>query len=167
VDWVGRVGWFVEEVAMDVEQVELRPARLVGVHEVVPMERLTDFFDRAFGEAAAGVAALGTPPAGPAVALYRGDVTDEADITAGFFVPLTAPAAGDGLADVRLPEGGAVVTVHVGPYDALEQTYAALERWIAEHEVVARDVMWEEYLDGPDTEPDPSRWRTRVVMPVR
>lgn len=152
---------------MDVEQVELGPARLVGVHEVVPMTRLTDFFDRAFGAAAAGVAALGTPPAGPAVALYRGDVTDAADITAGFLVPLEGPAAGEGMADVRLPEGSAVVTVHVGPYDALERTYAALQEWMSERQMVARDVMWEEYLDGPDTEPDPARWRTRVVMPLR
>lgn len=151
---------------MDVERVELGPARLVGVHEVVPMERLTEFFDRAFGAAAGGVAALGVPPAGPAVAVYRGEVTDEVDLTAGFFVPLDAPAAGEGMADVRLPEGPAVVTVHVGPYDTLEQTYAALGEWMTAEGLTARDVMWEEYLDGPDTEPEPARWRTRVVTPV-
>ncbi|WP_225753907.1 GyrI-like domain-containing protein [Actinotalea sp. Marseille-Q4924] len=152
---------------MDVETVDLAPGRLVGVHEVVAVPDLTDFFGRAFGTAAAAVAAVGAPPSGPAVALYRGDVTDRVDVTAGFPVPLDAPAPGDGLADVRLPEGPAVVTVHVGPYDTLRDTYARLEQWMSGRGLVARDVMWEEYLDGPDAEPDPARWRTRVVMPVR
>ncbi|EYR63713.1 AraC family transcriptional regulator [Actinotalea ferrariae CF5-4] len=151
---------------MDVERVELGPARLVGVQETVPMDHLTEFFDRAFGAAAGGLAAQGAPPTGPAVALYRGDVTEVVDLTAGFVVPLDAPAPGDGLVDVRLPEGAAVVTVHVGPYDTLEQTYAELGRWMAERGLAARDVMWEEYLDGPAGEPDPARWRTRVVTPI-
>lgn len=32
--------------------------------------------------------------------------------------------------------------------------------------VTPATVMWEEYLTGPDTDPDPSTWRTRIVYPI-
>lgn len=153
---------------MDVERVELAPARLIGVHEVVATAELTEFFGRAFHAAAAGMARHGLDPGGPAVALYAGPVTDEVDVTAGFLAPDPGRHYGHdgGLTEVLLPEGPAVVTVHTGPYDALATTYGELERWMGEQGLTPRDVMWEEYLDGPDSEPDPSRWRTRIVYPV-
>jgi AraC family transcriptional regulator len=153
---------------MDVERVELAPARLIGVHEVVAMGELSEFFGRAFHAAASGMARHGLEPGGPAVALYAGAVTDEVDVTAGFLAPDPQRHYGHdgGLTEVALPEGPAVVTVHVGPYDALAATYRELEQWMDAHGLVPRDVMWEEYLDGPDTEPDPARWRTRIVYPV-
>ncbi|MBC7291395.1 MAG: GyrI-like domain-containing protein [Actinotalea sp.] len=153
---------------MDVERVDLGPALLIGLHEVVPMPRLTEFFSRAFPAAAAGTARLGLEVGGPAVALYAGPVDEHVDVTAGFLAPdpRWQGAPDDGLTATRLPEGRAVVTTHVGPYDTMEATYGELSRWLSDAGLRPRDVMWEEYLDGPDTEPDPSRWRTRIVQPV-
>lgn len=153
---------------MDVERVELAPGRLIGVHEVVAMAELTEFFGRAFQAAATGMARHGVTPSGPAVALYTGAVTEKVDVTAGFLAPDPERHYGHdgGLVEVHLPEGPAVVTMHTGPYDAMAGTYAELEQWMRAHGVTPRDVMWEEYLDGPDSEPDPARWRTRIVFPV-
>lgn len=151
---------------MDVERVELGPGRMVGVHEVVAVDALTDFFGRAFTAAAAEMGRLGVRPEGAAMAFYTGDVTATVDVVAGFPVTGT-PAPHAPVVLVDLPSGPAVVTVHTGTYDAMHETYDALMRWVREQGLTPGERMWEEYLVGPDTEPtDPSRWRTRIVLPV-
>lgn len=55
---------------------------------------------------------------------------------------------------------------HVGPYDTLAETYAALMGWIGEQGRTVAGPMWEVYWTDPGTEPDPARWRTEVIIPV-
>ena len=67
---------------------------------------------------------------GPPFGWYHGVPTDVVDVSAGF------PVAGD----VHTPEGDvvieerpggrAVVAVHVGPYDTIEDTYAVVMSWM-------------------------------------
>lgn len=150
---------------MKIERVEREPQPIVGVRQRVPMSDLSEFFGRAFAAAAAELARQGSHPAGPPVALYSGAVTDTVDVIAGYPVsePVT-PAAG--LVAATLPGGPIVETIHTGSYDALGATYGELSTWFAEHGVTPADQMWEEYLVGPDSEADPSRWQTRIVFPV-
>jgi effector-binding domain-containing protein len=150
---------------MTVQRAEREPQTVVGLREVVPMSGLTGYFGRAFGAAAAELARLGEVPAGPPVALYRGPVTDSVDVTAGFPVrqPVVPAAA---LVVATLPGGSTVEALHVGPYDSLPTTYSEVTGWIADHGLSAGEEMWEEYLVGPDSEADPSRWQTRIVFPV-
>lgn len=150
---------------MRIEREERDPQPIIGLHEVVPMNDLTDFFSRAFEAAAAELARQGAAPAGPPIALYRGPVTESVDVVAGFPVgrPLTPSS---GLVSETLPSGAIVETIHTGSYDALAETYAKLSGWFASNGLTPSDEMWEEYLVGPESEPDPSRWQTRIVFPV-
>ena len=50
--------------------------------------------------------------------------------------PLATPAAGAGdIESITLPGGPAAFAVHMGPYDTLQNTYAAIERWMEEQGV--------------------------------
>ena len=107
----------------------------------------------------------GVVPAGPPFAYYPSEPSDVVDVEAG----VTIAGELEDTADVvssHLPCGRAVVAVHVGPYEALERTYRSLLAEIERAGLVRRLGMWEEYLTDPDSEPDPARWRTRVVMPI-
>jgi len=151
---------------MTIERSTRDPQPMAGVREVIPMTSFTEFFGRAFEAAAAALGQQGVAPAGPPVAFYRGPVTTTVDVTAGF--PVRQPVTpGDGLVPATLPGGPTVETVHTGPYDTLATTYTEVNDWIAEHGLTPEGEMWEEYLVGPDAEPDPSRWQTRIVFPVR
>ncbi len=150
---------------MNVERVELAPRWIVGVRQLVAVAELRSVFAPAFAAAAAGLAAHGLAPAGPPMAVYREATADKVDVTVGFPVPHTVPASGDLVCD-PLPTGPAVVTVHSGPYERLEATYGQLTGWTVGAGLVAAPVMWEEYLTGPGNEPDPARWRTRIVFPL-
>ena len=81
--------------------------------------------------------------------------------------PLAAPAPGAGeIEAITLPGGPAAVAVHMGPYDKLQETYVAMERWMQEHGVRAAGAPWESYITDPADHPDPANWRTDVFWPI-
>lgn len=147
------------------EVVDLEPQEAVAVRGEVAMADLTGFFAQAFGQAAAAAASAGAEIIGPPFGLYPEVPTDTVVVEAGFPVsaPVEPPAPAHRLV---LPGGRAVQAVHVGPYDTLEQTHAALESWMADHDLVGATQMWECYLSDPEAEPDPATWQTLVVRPL-
>jgi effector-binding domain-containing protein len=151
---------------MKIKRVERAPQPIVGLREVVPMGDLSEFFGRAFAAAAAELARQGVEPAGPPVALYRGPFAETVDVVAGFPVKQAMTPA-PGLVAASLPGGQIVATIHTGPYDALSMTYSQLSGWFAERGLTPAETVWEEYVVGPDVEPDPARWQTRILFPVR
>jgi AraC family transcriptional regulator len=81
--------------------------------------------------------------------------------------PLAAAAAGVGeIEAITLPGGPAAVAVHMGPYDKLQETYAAMERWMQQQGVKPGDAPWETYITDPAEHPDPANWRTDVYWPI-
>ena len=81
----------------------------------------------AYAAVASRLASEGAGPAGPPFARYRVLGGGRFDVEAGF--PALKPIAPEG--DVKastLPAGPVAHTVHVGPYDAMEPAYDALER---------------------------------------
>ena len=79
---------------------------------------------------------------------------------------MTVPIAATGeVQPSALPGGPAIVTWHIGPYDALGGAYAALDAWVEAHGVTADGPAWEIYPSEPVG--DPATWRTQVVQPYR
>jgi effector-binding domain-containing protein len=66
----------------------------------------------------------------------------------------------------ELPGGRVVVATHVGPFEAMEKTYAELIAWSQAEGLTLAEGMWESYLSDPSAEPDPSTWRTLIVWPL-
>lgn len=81
--------------------------------------------------------------------------------------PLATPAAGQGeIEAATLPAGPLAMAVHGGLYDALPDTYAALERWIESNGLRAGEAPWESYITSPAEHTDPADWRTEVYWPL-
>lgn len=76
----------------------------------------------------------------------------------------------DGLGRIlrsSLPGGKVVTAIHIGPYEALAETYQAIGSWMNENGYRAGEDMWETYLTSPAEVPDKSRWMTQVFWPVK
>lgn len=147
------------------EIVDLEPQEAVAVWGEVALADLGGFFAQAFGQAAEAAVSAGAEITGPPFGLYPETPTDTVVVEAGFPVSVRVEPS-EPAHRLGLPGGRAVQVVHVGPYDALEQTYAALEAWMTEHDLVGATQMWECYLSDPEAEPDPATWRTLVVRPL-
>ena len=149
-----------------VERIDLSPEWMLGLPETVKMAEISGYMDRAFQIVAAELKEAGAAPTGPPRAVYRDVTAETADVTAGF--PVASPVSTVGETEVvALPAGEAIEATHEGPYDTLTQTYEQLMTYVAEQRLTPASVVWEEYLVGPDTEPDPQKWRTRIVFPLR
>ncbi|MFC8192601.1 GyrI-like domain-containing protein [Cellulomonas sp. NPDC057328] len=157
-------------------EVTLEPTFLVAAsRRTVARADLGAFLDLAHGEVRDAVEAAGARVVGPAIAWY-GHVPDAtADVAAAFPVaglplgPVT-PAGGEPVAPVEvvpLTGGRCLVTEHVGPHDGVGASWdRLLARWHADHGGVGRGDFWEVHRVGRTTEPDPARWRTRLVLPL-
>ena len=56
--------------------------------------------------------------------------------------------------------------MHIGPFEAMEKTYAALQAWMDDHQIQPAAGMWEVYMSDSQTEPDHSKWKTKIVWPI-
>jgi len=147
------------------EIIEVAPRHAAIVRGRLPVGELPAFFGVAFTSVMKVLAEQGMAPIGPPFGYYPCPPDDRVDVEAGFPTAEPVEPSGD-VVPLVLPHGRAVRTVHVGPYDTMHETYAALTAWMAEHGERPCDQMWETYLSDPTAEPDPSTWRTEIVWPL-
>lgn len=110
--------------------------------------------------------AAGDKASGQPLCRYSAWRESECDLEA--LCPIAEAIPGGG--EVRLSKlqgGPAAVAVHVGPYDRLHETHMAVHEWAAGEGYKMEDPCWEEYVTDPGDEPDPSKWVTRVIYPVK
>lgn len=82
-------------------------------------------------------------------------------------VPVTRPMPHLGRVESgRLPGGTVASVIHVGPYETIAATYGQAMQRIGELGHAPTGPMWEVYWSDPSAEPDPSTWRTEILIPV-
>jgi effector-binding domain-containing protein len=118
------------------------------------------------------LASIGVEPVGPPLVIYRViDMDGDLEIEVGWPVA-SEIEPGDRVGTGTLAAGRYVIGRHVGPFDGLENANAELQDW-AEGQGVEWamhgdhwDARYESYLSDPQTEPDPSAWRTDILYRV-
>jgi effector-binding domain-containing protein len=142
----------------------LEPTVVAVLREVVPMNAMPPFFDRAYHQVMRVIQEQGGVVTGPPVGVYFGIPSDTVDVAAGFptAVPVTPT---DGVYAERLPSGRAAQVMHTGSYDSMEQTYRRLMAWVQQQGLALGPVMWETYLTEPNEE-DPSSMKTLITWPL-
>jgi hypothetical protein len=137
----------------------------VAVRDTVAMARIGEAMGPLFERLYGWLGAQGVSPVGAPWARYLMVGSDELELEIGAPVA-EAPAVGDGLIAGVLPACEVATTLHMGPYDRLPEAYAAVNAWLEAEGWQIAGAMWEIYENGPDSEPDPGRWRTTVVFPI-
>jgi effector-binding domain-containing protein len=132
--------------------------------EIAPAE-MPGFLSNAYRAVGEYLRQIHVSPSGPPFARFT-FLDDVVALEAGFPVPYEV--AGEGAVEPStLPDGPAAVTTHIGRYEDLAMAVDAVHRWLDEHGFVPAGPHWEVYFTDPNAEPDPSRWRTDVVVPYR
>ena len=135
---------------------------------VITIDGAADEMPAAIGsailEVEAAMSEAGVGLDGPAFTRYL-EMEPRIRAEVGFPVERPAPHVGR-VYPGRLPGGRVASVIHVGPFEGLEHTYAALERWLGELGLHASGPMWEVYWSDPEKEPDPATWRTEIVEPL-
>lgn len=124
--------------------------------EAVSLADLPGIFDAGYS----ALAAAG--PAGPGYALYSGPPTGWFDLEIGFPIavapsrsdsPAPPPAPLAGFTTGNFPSGPALAFSHLGPYDALGDSWGRLMQDFADRELGAPRLIAEVYITDPSVTP--------------
>lgn len=148
---------------VEIHQVHPREAAVVratvapdGLPGAIPAALID--VQRCAGESAVGLA-------GPPFVRYLEWGPERVVVDIGFPVVRPSPTIGD-VRPATLPGGTVASIVHVGPYEGIAATYGRLRDWLVATGHGELGPMWEVYWTDPASEPDPSTWRTEIVVPL-
>ena len=146
-----------------IERLEQQP--IVSIRGQPSLAEAPDFFDRSYSALFAYVAQQGGQLAGPALSCTHGKEADVIDVEVA--LPLREPIpASDKIIAGEVPDVEAAVTDHVGSYNTLGETYAALHAYVYEQGREPIGIGYEFYVDNPSEVPVDRR-RTRIALPLR
>jgi effector-binding domain-containing protein len=142
------------------------PAQLVAtLHIETPRSRMQQVMGPAIGEAMAAVKAQGIGPTGPWYAHHLKMTSETFDFD--ICVPVSAPVAAVGrVKPGRSPALKVVRTVYHGPYEGLGSAWHELGGWTEANGYKTAADLYECYVVGPESSPDPANWRTELSRPV-
>ena len=151
---------------------ELEAQPIVGIRTTTKMdETLSQLMGELFGEVMGYIGESGQAPAGMPLTIYHSmDETmqgsGEVDLECG--MPIASAMEGRGrVAAGELPACKAATATHMGPYDDLGKTWMALREWVDSQGLEPAGAAWEIYVTDPGAEPDQSKWRTDIFIPVK
>lgn len=153
------------EIAVEFRTVPPTPA--LSISAVVSLDALVSWWTAAFDELTGTLAANDLRPAGTSGALYAQEVFEQACGEVVVFVPVAeGVTAARRARPLTVPAAELAVTIHHGPHDDLDRSYAALGRYLAERELSIEVPVREYYLVGPRHTEDASQWQTEIAWPV-
>jgi uncharacterized protein YndB with AHSA1/START domain/effector-binding domain-containing protein len=139
--------------------------RTAVVHLTVPRAEIQQVMGPAITEVMQAIGAQGIAPAGPVFSYHSKMDPNIFDFEVG--VPVSAPVAATGRVKAsQLLAATVARTVYHGPYEGLGAAWATLMEWIAANGHRPAPDLWERYVTGPESSPDPGAWRTELNRPL-
>jgi effector-binding domain-containing protein len=153
-------------VMIDTPQITQTATQLAAIIRLtIPREEIRHVMGPGIGELMAAIAAQGIGPAGPVFSHHRRMDPDIFDFEIG--VPVTKPVTPVGrVKPSQLPGTRVARTVYHGAYEGLGAAWGEFCAWIAAHKHTPAPDLWECYVTGPESNPDPAHWRTELNQPL-
>jgi effector-binding domain-containing protein len=135
-----------------------------GIRDTVPMDTIQAFFAYGFSKIKDAVQKSGTVPGSRPVSLtFLWDETNKkADIAAALQIPETRKFDNN-LQVFKLAGGKALEIEYFGIYDSIGSAHLAMGDYMKEKKLQVIPPVIEQYITDPKTEPDTSKWLTKVI----
>lgn len=135
------------------------------IHLTIPRSEMRSEMGPAIAELMGAIKAQGVATAGPLFSHHFSMHPDTFDFEIG--VPVSAPVTPAGrVAPGSLPAARVARAVLIGDYGGLANGWSGLLDWVAAHRFKTAPDLWEVYLQGPESDPEPSSWRTELNKPL-
>jgi effector-binding domain-containing protein len=131
------------------------------IHVIVPRDEIQHVMGPGIEEVMATLAAQGLAPMGSWFTHHLRRPTDTFDFEIS--VPLASPVSAAGRVKPGVwPAMKVARTVYQGSYEGLGEAWGEFLDWIETNGHRTADDLWERYLVGPESTPDPAAWRTEL-----
>jgi effector-binding domain-containing protein len=135
------------------------------IHLTTPRTEIASAMDPAITELLTALASQGITPSGPMLSYHRRIEPENFDVEISF--PVGGPIAETGRVKAgQLPETTVARTVYHGAYEGLGNAWKEFDGWITASGHTRAGNLWERYVVGPESTPDPAEWRTELNCPL-
>ncbi|AXI03638.1 GyrI-like domain-containing protein [Aquirhabdus parva] len=135
------------------------------IHLTIPREDSITFMGPAIHEILDVLKEQGITPAGALFSHHLKMPTEIFDFEIG--IPVNTPiTAAKRVKPSTLPETRIASTTYHGGYEGLGDAWGEFKAWISTQELKEAPDLWESYVLGPETDPDPKTWRTVLNQPL-
>lgn len=135
------------------------------IHLTIPRDEIRNVMGPGIQELIDAVRAQGIGPAGPVFSHYFSMQPDTFDFEIGVPVSRAVTPSGRVKPGV-LPAAPVARAVLQGGYEQLPAAWREFLDWVDKEGLPQSPDMWEVYLTGPGSDPDPSTWRTELNQPL-
>jgi effector-binding domain-containing protein len=151
---------------LDTPQIVEAGAQLAAIIRItVPRDAIQQVMGPGYAELMGALASQGVTPAGPWFDHHLAMRPDVFDFELG--VPISAPITPVGRVVIgQLPAARVARTVYHGPYEGLGDAWAEFDAWINEEGHTPGPDLWECFVVGPESSPNPADWRTELNRPL-
>ena len=144
---------------------QTKTQQIASIHLTIPRKEIRKVMGPGIQELRAALAAQGIAPAGP---WFNHHLKMDPNV---FDFEISMPVATPVVAVGRVKPGtlsAATVarTVYRGPYEGLGDAWSDLTAWVVAEGHTPAPNLWECYLVGPESDPDPAVWRTELNRPL-
>lgn len=137
-----------------------------NLHLRIPRREIQNAMGPGLQEVKAALAVQGVEAAGPWFTHHLR--TDPEVFDFEISMPVVAPVAAAGrVKPGQWPAMEVVRTIFHGGYEGLGSAWQAFDAWIAAHGHRTGPDLWERYLSGPESGPDPATWRTELIRRLK
>lgn len=144
---------------------QAEPCQAAVIHVTIPRSEIQQVMGPAIHEVISAASAQGIGPIGPVFAHHLKTSAETFDFEVG--VPVSGPVKASGRVKPGNLKGGRVArTVYQGNYDQLHAAWGQFGEWIRAQHVQTAPDLWEVYVKGPESDPDPASWRTELNKPL-
>lgn len=146
----------------EVVEAQIPAGNYAGIRQVVPVADISKFFTENFPKALEEAAKSGAKMNGHPSGFYWTYDSIQTDMAAA--VPIDKPIkAGNGVQPYSIGGQRALVIDYYGGYDKLGEAHGAMEDCMFDMKVRQIPPVIEEYITDPGTEPDTTRWLTKII----
>ncbi|MBP6681041.1 MAG: SRPBCC family protein [Saprospiraceae bacterium] len=147
---------------------EYAGGKYLGIHSSMGFDKIPSFYEISYGAIFPALEKAGGKPAGmPAGLYYEWDVEKmTADLAAAvaFTGDIKTPA---GMEVINLPAAKSLTIDYMGGYNGIGSAHEAMDAYMKENNLEQLTPVIEEYVTDPASEPDSTKWLTKVVYFVK
>lgn len=145
--------------------VQTQPQPIACIRLTIPRDAIRTVMGPGIQEIMAALAAQGIAPAG---SWFNHHLKMDPHVwDFEICVPVSTPITPVGRVQAGELRGATVArTLYRGPYEGLGAAWRELSAWIDANGHVPAEDLWEVYVAGPESGPDPANWRTELNRPL-
>jgi effector-binding domain-containing protein len=145
--------------------VQTAPQQVALIHLTIPKADIQTMMGPGISEVLSTIAAQGITPTGPWLTHHLKMAPDSWDFEISVPVASAVKPAGR-VKPGTLRAARVARTNYHGPYEGLGDGWGELMQWIAANGHKPAPDLWECYAAGPESGPDPTKWRTELNRPL-